>query len=75
VGRAQKRPVRRERDIRSTRQVLHQSEVEHLDAVKGASAAEKDIRGLDVAVNEPHSVGLGQRSANLVENMDDPSWG
>ena len=51
-----------------------QAEVDHLDQVRDPAAIdEEDVPGLDVAVDEPGVVRLGERRRGLGEDVDDPS--
>jgi hypothetical protein len=51
-------------------EALDQPEVHHLGHVGDAAAlAENDVGGLDVAVDQAHVVRLGQRAADLLEDV------
>src|ERR1019366_8335797 len=49
----------------------HETEIEHFHAVRHAAAtADKNICRLDVAMNQSQPMRLGQRIANLRENVN-----
>ena len=55
---------------------LHQPEIEDLDEVAyPAPASEDDVGRLDVAVDEADAMRLGQRAANLAQDVDDAPLG
>ena len=55
---------------------LGQPEVEHLDEiVLPAANGEEDVGRLDVAVNQARRVGLGQRRADLAQDIAHPRFG
>src|SRR5262249_2363642 len=57
------------------RELLDQAEVEHLDRIRDAAAlAEHDVRGLDVAVDEPDPVRFAERAGDPEQDMDDATW-
>ncbi len=71
-GSAGEGPLHRERlrtpGRRATLQ-LHQAEIEHLDEVD-VEAAQEEVGGLDVAMDEAGGVGLGQGVAGLAQQVD-----
>ena len=65
------RAVRRPRAHR-----LHQPEVEDLHQVADtAPAGEDDVGGFDVAVDQADAMGLGERAADLAQDVDDAALG
>ena len=53
----------------------HEAEVQHLDAIRHATpVAEENISRFDVPVNQPQIMRLGQRIADLHEDMNDPAF-
>ena len=57
---------------RRGRERLHEAEVEHLHEIGiAAVAADEDVAGLDVAVDEARRVRLGERVADLPEEVHD----
>ena len=52
---------------------LDQPEVEDLDEIQAAPvAAQVNVRGFDVSMDELTLVGLGERVAHLLEHVDHP---
>ena len=52
-------------------EVLHEAEVDYLDDVGlVGSLGENDVRGLDVAVDQAERMRLGERAADLREDVD-----
>jgi hypothetical protein len=53
-----------------------QAEIEDLDEVGHAAASvQQDVGRLDVAVDQADGMGLGQRAADLDQDVDDPALG
>ena len=50
---------------------LDEAEIEQFDKVGNASLLrQKNVRRFDVAMNQPHAVGLAQRAAKLQQDVD-----